>query len=204
MLRPESWAVIAVALFGMIAAGFAYARTPADQRNRMPPRNLEARLAACPPEARAVIVRADRRRALRRDLPWLLLSVPMAAFAIWLQATHGNQCASLLGVTRLQLLVWSFFTVMPALLLFACVASARQALAVLRGGYWPPLDMPQYVDTLAIGGRVARLRAISLLVVIVLAVAMMAYGYVRLEQFPGVRKLLAAADASTAGCAAGR
>ena len=202
MLKPESWAVIAVALFGIIAAVFAYARTPADQRNRLPPKNLEERLAASPPEARAVIVRADRRRALRRDLPLLISCVPLAAFAIWLHLTHGQECASLFGLPRLRLLVWSFFTVMPALLLFACLVSVRQAVSVLRGGYWPPLEMPQYVDTLAIGGRVARLRAISLLVMIALLLATMAYGYAGLERFPGARKLLAAADAQAATCPA--
>jgi hypothetical protein len=69
MLKPESWAVIAVAAFGIVAAIFAFLRTPPEQRLRMRPPSLDERLAQAPPEARAVIIRADRRRALRRDLP---------------------------------------------------------------------------------------------------------------------------------------
>jgi len=201
MLKPESWAVLAIALFGIIAAGFAFARTPREQRFRVRAASVEERLAKAPPEAKAVIIRADRRRALLRDLPWLLAMLPLAAFAIWLQATRGDACAALFGVGRTRLLLVGFFIVAPLLALAVSALSASQAVSSLRSGYWPPLDAPQYADTLATAGPRVRKRAIAMLVLLLLLLAMLAYCYAQLGREGYVGKLIEWAGKSEATCA---
>jgi hypothetical protein len=204
MLRPESWAVIATAGFGIIAAVFAFARTPREQRLRVRAPTLQERLAQSPPEAKAVIIRADRRRALLRDLPWLLAALPLAAITLWNKATHGEACAELFGIGRQRLLVGSFFYAVPVLVVVASLLTARQAVSVLRGGYWPPLDTPVYTDTLATTGPRARLRAIALLVLLAAALPLLAIGYAQLAQLPNIGKLVLNADAPAAACVAKR
>ena len=204
MLRPESWAVIAVAIMGIIAAGFAFARTPREQRLRVRAPSLEERLAQAPPSAKAVIIRADRRRAFLRDLPWLLAALPLAAFAIWIKATRGDTCAELFGIGRQRLLVECFFTVVPLLVGVVCLFTIKQAVSALRGGYLPPLDMPQYTDTVATTGPRVRLRAITLIVLMAAALGMIAYGYAQLAQFAVPRKLIEQAGKSEAACVARR
>ena len=201
MLRPESWAVVATAAAGIIAAFFAFLRTPPGQRMRVRPPSLEERLAEAPAEARAVIIRADRRRAFRRDLPWLLAAVPVAAFALWLSSTEGDACAALFGVGRMRLVVASFFVVPPLFVAMVLLQAARQAVSVLRGGYWPPLDTAVYIDTLATSGTRARLRAVGLLLASVLATAVLAYGYTWSAQFAGGGKLWERVAAKEAACA---
>lgn len=189
MLKPESWAVIATAALGIVAAVMAFIRTPSAQRMRVMQPSLEQRLAESPPEARAVIIRADRRRAFRRDLPWLLAALPLLAFALWFEATRGDACASLFGVGRMRLVTWAFFTVPVLVVAVACLTTLRQTLAILRGGYWPPLDTPVYADTLATTGPRVRLRAIGLLVLMLAFLGMVAYGYLQSARFLDTGKI---------------
>lgn len=200
MLRPESWAVIAIACAGIIAAGFAYARTPPEQRRRVRQRSIEERLAASAPESRAVIIRADWRRALRRDLPWLLATIPLLAFAAWFEVTRGEACASLFGVSRTRIAVSTFFVAPPLMAIVAILVASWQAVAAFRGGYWPPLDRPTYADTLAVSGRAVKLRALGLLALSLLAAGLIAYGYARSAELFGTDKLWARLAATEARC----
>ena len=179
MLKPESWFILAVALLGMIAAVVAYLRTPADKRNRFSRPSAEELLAASAPADKAVIIRADRRRAYRRDLPQLVLLVPVAAVAMWIEVTHGNPCASLLGIGRTRLALGALFVIPPVLVLTALVVVIVPSVRALRGGYWPPLDTAVYRDTLAITGRKVRLRAFAALLLFGLLLPVLAYSYAR-------------------------
>ena len=201
MLRPESWAVIATAAAGIALAVVAFIRTPPEQRLRVLRPDVEAQLKASPPEAQAVIIRADRQRALRRDVPILLLTLPVAALFLWIDATQGQACANLLGYNRMRIAIWLLLALPPLLVLAACFATAKQCLLVLRDGYWPPLDSPQYVDTLAVKGGAVRRRAILSLALLALVCATIGYGYVRFNSFPLTSKLLERVGAVEASCA---
>jgi hypothetical protein len=200
-LRPESWAVIGTAVVGITAAVMAFLKTPPEQRLRVRVPTLEERLTACPPGEGARIVRGDWRRALRRDLPWLMAMLPLLAFGVWLEATQGQACAALFGWSRPRLMLVSVATLVPLMVAVAGVHAIRQAVAVLRGGYWPPLDWAQYTDTLARAGRTARWRAISMIVAFVLLLGVMGYGYLQFSQLTQ-GKLWRGIEAAEADCRA--
>ena len=176
-LRPESWAVIGTAVLGITAAVMAFVKTPPEQRFRVRRPDLEQQRAQCAPDEQAVIIRADWRRALRRDLPWLLVTLPMAAFALWWAATKGQDCAFLFGIGRPRLAIGLVLAFVPLCVVLTMAMALWQARAVLRGGYWPPLDTPLYRDTLARGGRTARRRAWGLVGLALLILAVLATGY---------------------------
>ena len=200
MLKPESWAVIAVATFGIVAAVFAYLKTPPARRRRWLGPTAEERLAASPPGDRAVIIRADRRRAFRRDLPWFIALLPVAALAIWFEGTHGNPCASLFGVGRTRLALAAVMVMPPVLVAAAGAVAIVQAVRAFRGGYWPPLDTPVYTDTLAISGTKVRLRAVAVLLLFAALLALLAVGYVRSAEFLIEGKLGARLTQTEAKC----
>ena len=200
-LRPESWAVIGTAVVGITAAVMAFLKTPPEKRGRLRAPTIEERLAACPPEEGARIVCGDWRRALRRDLPGLLALLPVLAFGLWLEATQGQACAELFGWSRPRLMLLSLAILVPLMVVVVGAHAIRQAIAVLRGGYWPPLDWAQYTDTLARGGRIARWRAIQVIVVFVLLLGMIAYGYTQFAQLTQ-GKLLPGIEAAEAACRA--
>lgn len=203
MLRPEAWAVLAVAVVGIAAAVIAFLGTPRDQRLRIGQPGLEARRAACPPEQRAVIIRRDWRRALRRDLPWVLASLPILAFGLWFEATQGEACASLFGLGRPRLAVLLLGTLAPLLAIAACVQCIFQVRAVRKGGYWPPLDTAQYVDTLARAGRPARLRVIGLVAALLVLLGTLAWGVTQVAGLLGRAGVWEKLAASEAACARG-
>jgi len=200
VLKPESWAVLATAALGIAAAIVAFLRTPREQRFRVRAPTVEQRLAAAPPQSRAVIIRADRRRAFRRDLPWLIAALPLAAFALWFEDTRSDACATLFGVGRLRLVVWALIALPPLLVVSASVQTIRQVRSILRGGHWPPLDSAVYVDTLATSGPWVRLRAIGLLVLLVAALAMIAFGYWQAAAFASDGSLWQRISAFEAAC----
>jgi hypothetical protein len=198
-LRPESWAVLGTAVVGITAAVMAFLKTPPDKRLRLRPPTLEERLAACPPEEGARIVRGDWRRALRRDLPGLVALLSVLAFGLWLEATRGQPCAELFGLGRPRLLILALMVLVPVMVVVAGTHAIRQAIAVLRGGYWPPLDWAQYTDTLARGGRLARWRAIHVILAFALLLGLVAYGYVVFGRFTQ-GKLWPRIEAAEAAC----
>jgi hypothetical protein len=200
VLRPESWAVLVTAAAGIAAAVIAFAKTPADQRLRVRRRSLEERRAACPPDERAVIIPRDWRRALRRDLPWLLATLPILAFGMWFESTQGEPCASLFGMGRTRLAVLSLGILAPLVAIAACVQCVLQVRAVLRDGYWPPRDTAQYVDTLARAGRPARCHATAVVAALVLLLGVLGWGAVQVAGFVGQGKLWEKLAASEAAC----
>ena len=200
-LRPESWAVIGTAVVGITAAVMAFLKTPPEKRGRLRAPTIEERLAACPPEEGARIVRGDWRRALRRDLPWLIVFLPLAALSSWLTSTEGQECATLFGVGRFRLMVVGFLGVVPVLLMSSSLQVAYHAVLSLRTGYWPPLAWAQYRDTIARAGRAARYRAVAVLVFFALTVAMTVYAYAQfLSAFDG--KLWLRVASTEAACPA--
>ena len=174
--------MLVIALLGIVAAVLAFAKTPAELRFRSPfltrKKSLEEQLAACPADQHPVIIRGDWRRALRKDLLKLLPILPLAALALWLKLARGTDCAMLFGLTQAKVAVLFLYIGPPVLVGLVCVVMLPEATAALRTGYWPPLDRAVYVDTLARGGRHARLRALGLIASLLLLVAVCAWGFI--------------------------
>ena len=123
--------------------------------------SMKERLARYPASAGAVVIKAQRRRALKRMLPGVILALPLV-LAVQFVPTHtvaALLCEQLGPADAVHWLLWMFFPGLPAVLAVAAIFAVRWSLRVLRGGYAPPLDAVVFHDTIAVSGWRAKLHA---------------------------------------------
>lgn len=161
-------------------------------------RELQKRLARHPASAGAVVIKAQRARALKRMLPGAILALPPAlavqfvptrTAAAWLCEQVGPAEAS-------HWLLRMFFPGLLAVLAVAAAFAVVWALRVLRGGYAPPLDTIVFHDTIAVTGWRAKLHAWLVLTLMPLMVAVLFYvthGFVQTFDTEANRQALIAA-----------
>lgn len=139
--------------------------------------SIEERLARYPASAGAVIIKAQRRRALKRMLPAALLAAPLVVAVQFLPAhTLGAFLCEHLGPAEaVQLILRMFFPGLPVVLAIAALLAVVRALRVLRGGYLPPLDAVVMQDTIAVTGWRAKLHAWLVITVMPVMVAVLFY-----------------------------
>jgi hypothetical protein len=154
------------------------------------------------PTTAPALIRANPRRAFRRDLPWLVLLLPMFALSLWFGATQGDACASLFGIGRGRLLVAYVLLLSPLVILVAGAVLGARAARSLRSGYWPPLDSILYTDREAVTGTQARWRASAVLTLLGLCFILLAYVYARAAPYLGAQAFWQGLSAPEAACVA--
>jgi hypothetical protein len=159
-----TWAIIAFAVLGIGAAIANFLKTPREQRYRgIPAPSMEERLKACPPSAQAVLIRADKRRALLKFAPYVILALPPTLFVLWLKTVSHPECARLLefNAAYLSLLLVSYGV--PVGLFIVSLTFIPTGIETVRTGYYPPLDATVFSDTIATKGVPSMIRGVMLL-----------------------------------------
>ena len=115
--------------------------------------SIEQRLARYPVSARAVIIKAQRQRAMRRAAPGLVAMLAFGGALLYLQHGGVDELCQRLGPARsLQYLLMLMFYGLPGFFVALALYESVKAAKVLRGGYRPPLDAVLFHDTVAISG----------------------------------------------------
>lgn len=169
------WIIVALAVLGVGAAIVEFLRTPRERRYRG--RTLEEQLQRCPPSDQAVIIKADRRRALRKAAPYIVGIAPPALFVLWLKYTPHAECAQLLGVNAVYLAILLTCYGLPAGFLLASIAWVRMGIQTLKTGYFPPLDSALFAGAIARKGPLSRLRGMILVAMPAVALYMLVLGH---------------------------
>lgn len=146
---------------------------------------LERRLKRYPASARAVIIKAQPRRALWRQLPSFVLALGLMLGLPYLQ--HGGLPALCHWFDAAEIVWWAMGLLcygLPGLLALLLGAEARLVVRVLQGGYAPPLDAVLMQDTVAVTGWRASARCvIDLSFVLLLASAGFYGGHALYQDF---------------------
>jgi hypothetical protein len=156
------WIIVALAVLGTGAAILAFLKTPRERRYRGI--SLEERMQRYPPSAQAVIIKADRRRALRKTLPYVVCGLPPGLFVLWIGHTPHAGCETLLGVNAAYIAMLLLCYGLPVGLFLVSLSGARMGMRTLRTGYFPPLDAAVFAPTIATKGALARSRGAALIV----------------------------------------
>lgn len=156
------WIIVALAVLGTGAAIVAFLKTPRAQRYQGS--SLEERLKRYPPSAQAVIIKADRKRALRKALPYIVCALPPGLFVLWIGHTPHAGCDTLLGVNVAYLAMLPLCYGLPVGLFLVALSGAWMGMRTLRTGYFPPLDAAVFANTIATKGALARIRGTALIV----------------------------------------
>jgi hypothetical protein len=164
-----TWTIVALAVLGIGAAIANFLKTPREQRYRgIPASSIEERLKACPASAQAVIIRADKRRALFIAAPYVVLALPPTLFMSWLKTISHPECARLLEFNAAYLSLLLVCYGLPIGLFLLSLSFFSTGIRTVTTGYYPPLDTAVFSDTIAKKGPVSMIRGVVLLVLPIL------------------------------------
>jgi hypothetical protein len=159
----SAWIIPALAVLGVTAAVVAFVRTPRERRYRgFSPVTLEEQVKNCPESAQAVIIKGNRKHALARAAPFILVGIVLGCFAWWIGNTNHPACVRLLGVNAVYLSLLIVCYGLPVIFLAMSILLLGTGIKTLKTGYFPPLDAVVFMDTIAQKGTVSRIRGIVL------------------------------------------
>ncbi len=159
-----TWAITAFAVLGIGAAIANFLKTPRERRYRgIPAPSIEERLKACPASAQAVIIRADKKRALIKAAPYVVLALPPTLFVLWLRTVSYPECARLLEFNAAYLSLLLVCYGLPVGLFILSLSFFPTGIRTVRTGYYPPLDAAVFSDTIAKKGAPSIIRGVMLL-----------------------------------------
>lgn len=172
-----TWLVISFAVMGVAAAIAAILKTPREQWYRVtPPAPLEEQLKTLPASAQAVIIKGDKRRALIKSAPYILIGIILAIFSIWSNNTSHPECVRLLGINPSYISLLLFCYGLPIGFLGASLADLVTGIKTVKTGRYPPLDSVVFRDTISRKGALSTFRGITLLALPIFALFMVYLG----------------------------
>ena len=159
------WIIFALAALGVTAAIVAFVRTPRERRYRsFTHATLEEQLRNCPESAQAVIIKGDKKQALVRSAPFILIGIVLFGFSWWIENTGYSACAHLLGINAAYISMLIFFYGLPLIFLAVSILYLETGIKIIKTGYSPPLDSVVFRDTIAKKGAVSTIRGVVILV----------------------------------------
>jgi hypothetical protein len=166
----SAWIIPALAALGVTAAVVAFVRTPRERRYRgFSPGTLEEQVKNCPESPQAVIIRGNKKQALARTAPFILVGIVLGCFSWWIGNTDNPGCVRLLGVNVAYLSLLTVCYGLPVIFLAMSMLFLGVGIKALKTGYFPPLDAVVFRDTMAKKGTVSRIRGIVIVVLPALA-----------------------------------
>ena len=159
----SAWIIPALAVLGVTAAVVAFVRTPRERRYRgFSPGTLEERLKDCPESAQAVIIKGNKKQALARAAPFILVGIVLGCFSWWIGNTNNPECVRLLGANAAYLSLLIVCYGLPVMFLAMSILFLGAGIKTIKTGYFPPLDAVVFRDTIAKKGTISRIRGIVL------------------------------------------
>ena len=173
----SAWIISALAALGVTAAVVAFVRTPRERRYRgVSPGTLEEQLKNCPESAKAVIIKGNKKQALARAAPFILIGVVLGCFSWWIGNTNHPECVRLLGVNAAYISLLIFCYGLPVIFLALSILFLGAGIKTVKTGYFPPLDSVVFRDTIAKKGKVSRIRGIALVMSPAFALFVVCFG----------------------------
>jgi hypothetical protein len=152
----SSWIVISFSILGISAAIIAFLKTPKEKRGIKAAFRLnysaEERFKACPAKAEAVIIKSNKKLALIKAFPYLIVPPIFTAFALWMKSVAANGCARLFDINIVQLSLILLCYVLPIEIFIGSLIMLKIGIKTLKTGYFPPLDTVVFFDTVSTKG----------------------------------------------------
>lgn len=181
----STWIILCLALSLTAIAVIAFLKTPFELRFTRIPRSLEERVATYPPEAQAVILRGDKRRALLRSSPLIILGAILFGLGEWTGKQPHPECVNLLGSNLAHIALLFLCYGLPLILVFATAMEFKTGLAAVKTGYFPPLDAIVFNDTIAKRGALSRARGAAIVAMPFVMLGLLYVGHVGYMQLTG-------------------
>lgn len=188
MDSDQSWLIVIVSLFGVLIAIVAFIRTPVSERYRMfsNAKSIDERLASYPESANAVLVKGNWKRAIFESFPFYLYALFAIAVSLYLRSVADEQCVHLFGINSVILTLALFCYAVPLGVLLISLLYLRTGIKAVQTGYFPAIDSSQLVDTIATKGLVSSIRGYVLVVMPIVSLGLVFFGYYMFSEFMGL------------------
>lgn len=160
----STWLILALAAMGVTAAIALFFKTPKDRRYRVsPPVPLEEQLKTLPASSQAVIIKGNKRRALIKSAPYILIGIVFVGYFLWIKDTSHPECVRFMGINASYISVLLVCYGLPIGFLLVSLAYLGTGVKTVKTGRFPPLDAVVFNDTISKKGISSIFRGIALL-----------------------------------------
>lgn len=173
----STWLIVSLAAMGVAASVAAFLKTPKEQRYRgIPPVPLEEQLKALSASTQAVIIKGDKRRALIKSSPYIIIGILLVGYTLWSKNTSHLECVRILGVNTAYISLLQFCYGLPIGILAVTLSYVGSGFKTIKTGYFPSLDSIVFRDTIAKKGRLSKFRGAVILILPVFALFLVYLG----------------------------
>lgn len=159
-----TWLILTLAAMGIIASIVEFLKTPKERRYRViTPAPLEERLKTLPASLQAVIIKGNRRRALKKSAPYIFIGIVLAGYSLWIKDTSHPECVRLMGINASYISLLFVCYGLPIGFLLVSLAYLGTGIKTVKTGRFPPLDAVVFNDTISRKGLSSIFRGILLL-----------------------------------------
>jgi len=153
--------IMALAVLGVVSAVAVFLKTPREQRYRgRPPVPIEEQLKTLPATFQAVIIKGNKRRALFKSAPYILIGIVLVGYSLWSKNTSHPECVRLLGINATYISLLLFCYGLPVGIFVVSLLFFRTGIKSIKTGYFPPLDSVVFKDTIAKKGALSLFRGL--------------------------------------------
>lgn len=165
------------AIYGLVALGIGAAivdffKTPKETRYRVPrPPSLEEQLKTLPESTQAIILRANKKRALVRLIPLLFIGVTLIGFGTWFENTSHPECVRIFGLSVAYIAFLFVCYGTPIAFFIWSIICIPEGISTIKTGYSPPLNAVLFQDVIAKKGIASMLHGVAWAIILPLLTA---------------------------------
>ena len=160
----STWLIILLAAIGVAAAVAAFLKTPRGHRYRgTPPVPLEEQLKSLPVSSQAVIIKGNKRRAVIKGAPYILIGIALVGYSLWSKNASHPECIRLMGINASYISLLLVCYGLPIVFLLISLAYLGTGIRTVKTGRFPPLDAVVFNDTISKKGTLSIFRGITLI-----------------------------------------
>ena len=147
--------IIVCVILALTITVYLFFKTPKEQRTweyAISQTNLKVdseKLKTYDKSKEAVIIKGNKKKAIFKNLPFIIYMIPVTLFTIYLSFVENLLCSFTFGMNNALIILFIAFEVLPFGMFLLSIGWFREGFKIIKTGYFPPLDSVQFFDTIA-------------------------------------------------------
>jgi hypothetical protein len=166
------WIIAFALLFALVFSLYLFFITPKNKRTLQ----LEKKRKVYPKSAEAVLIRSDKLKAIKANLPIIIYFTMVGFLGIYTTRIIENPfCESIFGINAGLIMYFIMYYALPFGLFLYTLSLVKDGIKTLKTGYFPPLDSIRFHDTIATKSIFSKIKGLTSIALPFLAFFILGY-----------------------------